>query len=509
MNGFPVLTLALALAAGVLPVPLGAQDGATPPTADVVRVRDVGPGTSGRILRGALAKPHVVLWGDPANHVALRRDTSYAVTVIVIGGSATVGSRVAGDVIVVGGDLFLHPGAQIDGRVVAIGGGIMNSTLAIVRGQRLEFRDNTFSVTRTGRDVALDYVDLGTTKYPIFTLPSIYGVRLPAYERVSGLSLPFGPLVSLDTGRYEFEPIITYRSDLGEIDPSLEARASAGRRLDIVLRGARATLTNDAWIHSNLINSLRVLVLGRDSRNYYRADRADLRATRRWETETMQVTPFVAALTERAWSVGPETLTVSAPYSITGRRSEQGMVRPNPPIRRGRISSGLVGARAHWEQHLVVIGISAQLEQPFQAPDEANFTQGTLDGDVSFPAFLNHTFEFHMHTVLTGGDGAPPQRFAYLGGSGTLPTLDLLEMGGDQLFYVDNRYIIPLPLTLPLVGSPSVALRYAAGSAGVGSLPRFVQNIGVRGSLSVLHAEYMVDPKSHDTNFSIGVSLSR
>ena len=94
---------------------------------------------------------------------------------------------------------------------------------------------------------------------------------------------------------------------------------------------------------------------------------------------------------------------------------------------------------------MVVVGLSAQVEQPWQTPRDATFTQGTLDGDVSFPAFLNHTFELHAHAVVTGGDRAPPQRFAYLGGGGTLPTLELLEMGGDQLFFVDSRYIVPLP----------------------------------------------------------------
>lgn len=505
----PVLTLVLVLAGAAVSPPLGGQEGGARPAVAVVRVRDAGPGASGRIVRSALAAPHALLWGDSASRVALRRDTTYGTTVIVIGGSATVASVVSGDVIVVGGDLFLHPGAQIAGRAVAIGGGIMNSTLATVHGARLEFRDNTFAATRLGGEVVLDYVDLGTTRYPIFSLPSLYGFRLPTYERVSGLSLPFGPLVSLDTGRYEIDPVLTYRSDLGVVDPSLEARASPGRRTDVVFRAARSTLTNDAWIRSDLINSLAVLAFGRDTRNYYRADRIDVRVTRRWETATVEFDPFVAALTEQAWSVGPEPFAVSAPWSFVGRRSEEGMLRPNPAIRPGRISAAVVGGRLHWEQQEVVVGLSAQVEQPWQTPGNAAFTQATLDGDVTFPAFMNHTFELHTHAVISAGDGAPPQRFAYLGGGGTLPTLDLLAMGGDQLFYIDNRYIIPLPLTLPVVGTPRVALRYAAGSAGVGSLPRFVQNIGVRGSLSALFAEYMLDPKTRDRAVSFGVSLSR
>src|SRR6185437_9745483 len=49
-----------------------------------------------------------------------------------------------------------------------------------------------------------------------------------------------------------------------------------------------------------------------------------------------------------------------------------------------------------------------------------------------FPTFATQHFAFHAHGVLTAGDTAPPQRFAYLGGAGTLPTLDVLSLGGDH-----------------------------------------------------------------------------
>jgi hypothetical protein len=59
------------------------------------------------------------------------------------------------------------------------------------------------------------------------------------------------------------------------------------------------------------------------------------------------------------------------------------------------------------------------------APDDRRFTQATLDARVDFPTFRNHTFSLEAHAVHTVGDSAPPQRYAYLGGSGTLPTFDL------------------------------------------------------------------------------------
>ena len=53
--------------------------------------------------------------------------------------------------------------------------------------------------------------------------------------------------------------------------------------------------------------------------------------------------------------------------------------------------------------------------------------------------------------VATQGDSVPKARYAYLGGTGTLRSLELLEQGGSALLYVENRYTIPLAiLTVPL-----------------------------------------------------------
>ena len=96
-----------------------------------------------------------------------------------------------------------------------------------------------------------------------------------------------------------------------------------------------------------------------------------------------------------------------------------------------------------------------------------------------------------------------------------MATVDLLAIGGDRLVYVEGEYDVPLtrPL-LPFVGPPIVGLRYAAGSAGAGSLPDFIQNIGVTLGVKFIKAEYNVDPNYHKTDyskrraFSVGVSLS-
>jgi len=434
--------------------------------------------------------------------------------VVVLGGDVTVASTVRGDVIVIGGDLFLRPGAMIDGRAIAIGGGVYNSMLAVVRGGQLSYRDHTYDAIRLADgSFALDYRTYDLAPQRIVTLPFPYGLRIPTYDRVNGLAVAFGPVITVDTGRFVLEPIVTYRSHLGAIDPSVQAVARRGRRDRATLALGRTTLTNDAWIRGDVVNSALAFLLGTDVRNYYRADRAELALSRRFETSSGETDVTLGALTERAWSVGRDSLSTSrnAPVSVFGRDDDEKMLRPNPRVTRGRITSALVGTGTRWQGEEMGASASARVELPLDAPGGRRFAQATIDAAVDFTAFTTHRFHANLHGVATAGDSAPPQRYSYLGGAGTLPTFDLLSAGGDQLLFVESRYTIPIErLRLPLAGPPSLTLRHMIGAAGVERLPTFRQNIALRVTLSLLGVEYTVDPSGEtDSRFSIFVGFTR
>jgi hypothetical protein len=139
-----------------------------------------------------------------------------------------------------------------------------------------------------------------------------------------------------------------------------------------------------------------------------------------------------------------------------------------------------------------------------------------LDGKLSFPTFGSQTFTFKGHALETFAGGvAPGQRFSYLGGSGTLATVNLLAMGGDHLLFVSGDYMIPIDrVQLPYVGNPFVALRYAAGSAGTNGIPRLIQNVGIGAGVSLLRVDFSLDPAktrspiSRRSAVSFGVSIS-
>ncbi|HXL85808.1 MAG TPA: hypothetical protein VN927_01290, partial [Gemmatimonadaceae bacterium] len=68
-------------------------------------------------------------------------------------------------------------------------------------------------------------------------------------------------------------------------------------------------------------------------------------------------------------------------------------------------------------------------------------------------------------------------------------------------------------IQLPLVGSPFVGLRYSAGSAGEGSLPPLIQNLGVGAGVSFLRVDFSIDPArnrspvSRKSAFTFGLDL--
>jgi hypothetical protein len=417
---------------------------------------------------------------------------------------------VHGDVIVVAGDAFIHPGAVVDGSVIAIGGAVYPSLLAIVRGGVESHRDFTYEVHSTSAGYVLDY--RATREHPsqTSTLPGLYGLRIPTYDRADGLSLAFGPSFTFDTGYVAIDPTITYRSDVGAFDPALHSDLQLRRRVRAELFAGRTTLTNDDWIWSDLVNSASVVGLGLDTRNYYRADRAQGTLHYLLESTFTELEPYIGFRLERDRAVGPDSFALGGPWSLFGRHSHERILRPNPPATGGTLAAALLGAHLDWSAQNVRATLDLFNELAAFEVGSRKFDQTTLNGQLRFPTFGTQQYALTIHMLHTFGDSAPPQRWSYLGGSGTIITLPLLSLGGDELLYLESNYFIPLTkFDLPILGSPSLTLRHMIGSAGVRHLPAFQQNLGIRAALSFLRFDAVVDPVRREWDFGFGLTMAR
>jgi hypothetical protein len=377
-----------------------------------------------------------------------------------------------------------------------------------------------FATVSPAQDTTASAPDTGYVEYeesPI-SLPLGVGLRIPSYDRVNGVALPWGPRLDLGEEKLQLDGLVTYRSNLEKWDPSLEGFARPGDSNELKVYVGRGTFTNDSWIRSDIVNSLASLGVGSDSRNYFRGDRATARFTRTLTTGALTLTPFVGGNIERDWSTG-SIAPPKFPWSFFGRKDVLKMKRANPRVKTGRINSLLAGSGIVLSQGGVEAKLDATVEHSIKtsltadcsgfltdaacALPSLDFTQTTLHGQVDFPTFGSQTFSFIGHAVFGTSNIAPPQRFAYLGGSGTLATVNLLALGGDHLLYVQADYIVPIDrIELPIVGSPFVGLRYSAGNAGTGTLPPLIQNVGVGAGVSVLRVDYSIDPARNRSPFS-------
>ena len=496
--------------------PLGAQQRDTAGQGSVgqavsagreVSVADPGPGIAGRMAEAILARPHVVIV-PPDTGLTLGRDVRVDRALVVTRGPLRLAGRVQGDVVVFG-DVFLRPGAEVGGRVIAIGGGVYGSLLALVRGDILAFPDLVVDRQVIGSRTAVAIARAPAQRVPSLTLPGVVGLRTPTYDRINGLSLSFGPELALDTGRVRIEPFVTYRSHLGQLDPGVRAHGEFGRRVVVDASVERGTFTNDRWIRGDFTNSLSTLGSGEDVRNYYRATRAQATVGSRYDVTSGVFEPYVGALTERSSSVARDTGSRSYPWSFLSRRSLEGARRANPAVTGGRITSALAGVRYLLERPGLVGRAGARLEQSLDVSRASRFSQLTLDAALTFPTKDEHLFEVLAHGVATsGGVGVPSQRYAYLGGSGTIPSLFLLSEGGTELAWGEARYTIPVRLVRVPFGVPTFTARAIAGSAGVNTLPGFTPNIGLRAALSIVRADFVFDPRGRGRRvFGLGVGL--
>jgi hypothetical protein len=428
--------------------------------------------------------------------------------IVTPGANASITGTVHGDVIVFGGDLFLEPGAKVDGRAIAIGGGVYISALASALGGMLPERGAR--VEWHGTDtVAVTYWPPPSDKPPMVSLPVLFGLRIPSYDRVNGLSVPWGPRLSIDSGRLVFDPVVTYRSNLGKFDPKGTVVWTPAPRLEIVGSAERGTFSNDEWSRPTLFNSLATLLVGSDTRNYFRADRLELTVARFWGDQQAGVAlrPFLGVRDEFDWSTGPND-PPHIVWSVIDRERPDKVRRFNPQIDVGRLSSALGGLSGGYRGESVNMSGSALIEVPFQAPNGQRFVQTTVDGLLKFTSFTDVQFQFGLHAVVTLGDTAPPQRFAYLGGGSTVATLDILQQGGDQLVWLYGEFLTPMHfIKFPVFGSPSIGAFVGTGSAGVQGLPHFTANIGPRLALSVFELDWVIDPVTQFTNVGLSVNL--
>lgn len=358
--------------------------------------------------------------------------------VAVLGGSATVGGEVAGNLLVVNGDLTFRDGARVGGDVLVVGGLIVGVEHAELAAGVASYRAPLRYRIRRGRVEGVP--EEGIT--PGF-LASDFGFGRSRitfrtdtnYNRVEGLPVKFGPIVET-RGRnpLRLEAFGVWRSvsgfDLGSDVFGYSFRLEQAA-------GGRGTMFVGATAHSDVAAieerglssveaSLSSFLLRRDLRDYYeregwtaylelRPGRLPLRAALAFRQEDHSFAPIRDPLTLRSrdapWR--PQILAAEGRYRGLELDLEWDS-RDDPDL-----------PADGWNAHLSLqrqVGGSLALPLEASPTTFSHFTAGSLD--LRRYARVSPTTRLLLRGVASGSltsTPLPPQFQRAPGGEGTLP----------------------------------------------------------------------------------------
>ena len=210
----------------------------------------------------------------------------------------------------------------------------------------------------------------------------------------------------------------------------------------------RDTATPDGWKMGARENDVWLFVFRTDLRNYYDAIGARISAA---SSDLRSWGLTLSLLSERDRSVPQDGF-----LTLTTLLGDDEDFRPNPAITDGRLTSATLEARL----------VTASTQSPSLRVPGWNLSAGleragrALSGDLSFWRGTLHLRRYtrlaerhwlsaraYLSGPVAGTVSLPAQRFTYLGGPGSLPAFETLELAGDRGVLASAEYAFQLPNT--------------------------------------------------------------
>lgn len=374
--------------------------------------------------------------------------------VLVLESMVRVEGRVEGTLAAVDSDLFLEPRASLTGDLLVLGGGIYRSSLASVGGEVVyEPALRLQAVPRGG-----GYVLRPATARPdAFDPDGLSGLRLPTAQRVDGWSLGVGARArAVDLGgRPSLHLSGSFHTGGERIVGSARQFWYPADRWRVGVEGGRGTRTMEGWIRSDPANTLTHLFGGDDYRNYHESDRVRFSAKRGFGGGE--------ALALKAGWERVRSLQAREAGGLFGDET----VEPNPVVEEGDVWHVLLEAEIRREAASDSLAVDLGLEgaDASVAGDFSYlFAEARLDWE--FGAVRDHRLRLRARARGDLAGDLPGHRWSAIGGAGTLPALERLQLRGPRLLFGRVTYLVPLPLLrVPRLGGPEILLRAAAGAA--------------------------------------------
>ncbi|HEY6953245.1 MAG TPA: BamA/TamA family outer membrane protein [Bacteroidota bacterium] len=365
--------------------------------------------------------------------------------VVVKGGDLTVYGKIDGDVLVVGGSLYVKDGGRITGNARVINGDIVREDGGIIEG----YADKTSSRTVGYRENRHRFTHPSNS----FTAPWIsenanldnFIVR---YNRVEGLFLGLGSEKKFNwDGRRSFNSYgsvgwgirsHTWRGNLGIVRQFSLKTTEGDELLELGVEGYSLTDSKDQWLIDVHENSAAALLIHEDFRDYYERNGFSAHVAYYGQNDDVKTELKLAYLADKYASLGNNT-----EWAMFGGEK---LFRPNPAINDGSMRSILAYAGFSTENK------TSRGPGGWSVFGSFEYGPRSLGGKFNFDQYIFDVRRYqplssydNLNLRLRAGtsDGTLPIQKTYnLGGLGTLSGFPFKSETGNRMILFNAEYIV-------------------------------------------------------------------
>ena len=371
-----------------------------------------------------------------------RRDTINT-NVVVKAGDLTVFGRITGDVLVVGGDLYLREGAYIGGNIKVINGDVVKDEDAVVVGyidkssskREKPYREQEKNFRRSSTRLNANWVNEATNLDNFIF----------RYNRVEGLFLGLG-----SNKRYYWDDQRSY-SMFGSVGYGFKSHAwrgnlglsrqfafDDGQMFEIEGEGHSLTDSKDEWLIGVHENTAAAMLIHEDYRDYFRRDGYGINAGYALQQDYVIAQVKAGYLADEYRSMDNKT-----EWSLFGGNK---LFRPNPAIDEGKMR-GIVASAG-----LSTVTSTIDGPEGWSIHTTAEFMNTRYGGDFRFDRYvadirryqpLGRWDNLNIRFRVGSSEGVLPfQKEFDMGGLGTVQGYPFKEEQGNRMLLMNAEFII-------------------------------------------------------------------
>lgn len=371
-----------------------------------------------------------------------RRDTVNS-NVVVKAGDLTVFGRITGDVLVVGGDLYIRDGAYIGGNIKVINGDVVKDEEAVVVGyidkssskREKPYREQEKNFRRSSTRLNANWVN-ESTNLDNFIF---------RYNRVEGMFLGAG-----SNKRYYWDNQRSY-SLFGSVGYGFKSHAWRGnlglsrqfafydgQMFEIEAEGHSLTDTKDDWLIGVHENTAAAILIHEDYRDYFRRYGYGANAGYNLQQDFVTLQVKAGYLADEYRSMENRT-----EWSLFGGDK---LFRPNPAIGEGRMRG--IAASAG----LSTVTSTIDGPEGWSIHTTAEFMKKSYGSDFTFDRYvadirryqpLGRWDNFNIRFRVGSAEGVLPLQKAFdMGGLGTVQGYPFKEEQGNRMLLMNAEFIV-------------------------------------------------------------------